>query len=262
MEGFVRFWRICKRPEIAALVPIFLTSQWGQTYEGNYLTTYFTVRARALAAFVITWVGLIINIFFGWLLDSKYIVGKKRSTRARVGWIILVASYTATYIYQIVVQVQFQNSTTVSTFDIHSPEYARAVAVYCLYFVPYNAFSVWGYWVLGSIDKDIENITYSTALLRSSESLASTISYALGASKHISLLTNLLVAAVLFWVSVPITTWGVWRVGDLVEEKEEKEEEGLIGGDEAGGLVVTVDAVDTADGGVVERIRTATKNNA
>ncbi|KAH8429010.1 uncharacterized protein LDX57_006681 [Aspergillus melleus] len=224
-EGFRGFWHVCKRPEIAALIPIFLTSQWAQTYEGNYLATYFTVRSRALAAFVVTWVGLAVNIVYGWFLDSKLI--GRRSTRARAGWILLIASYTVTYIYNLVVQAEY--ARTNPTFDIGSPGYARAVGVYCLFFVPYNAFAVLGYWVLGTFDRSIENLTFSAALLRGSESLASTISYALGASKDVSLLTNLIVAAVLFWASVPTTTWSTWQVKDDDEIQNEIEETASTG---------------------------------
>ncbi|PYH96463.1 hypothetical protein BO71DRAFT_320799 [Aspergillus ellipticus CBS 707.79] len=210
-EGFHRFWLVCKRPEIAVLVPIFLTSQWAQTYEGNYLTAYFTVRARALAAFIITWVGLAINLLLGYLLDNTRLIGP-RSTRARSTWILIVLMYTITYVYNIVVQVEYQKPNP--TFDITDAGFGKAVAVYCIFFIPYNAFAVWGYWVLGCFDSRIENLTFSTALLRGGESLASTISYGLGASENVSLLTNLLVAAVLFWISVPSTTWSAWRVGE------------------------------------------------
>lgn len=208
-EGFRRFWRIMKRPEIAALIPIFLTSQWAQTYEGNYLTTYFTVRSRALASFIITFLGLFVNIVFGWFLDYNRL---SRATRARAGWIILVVAYTVTYIYNLVLEAEYGKTNPSPVFDIETPGFARAVAVYCVFFIPYNAFAVWGYWILGCFDHKIENLTFSTAILRSGESLASTISYALGASKSVSLLKNLLVASVLFWAAIPTTTWSVWQV--------------------------------------------------
>ncbi|KAJ5852182.1 uncharacterized protein N7529_011567 [Penicillium soppii] len=218
-EGFRRFWRVMKRPEIAALVPIFLTSQWAQTYEGNYLTEYFTVRARALAAFIITLVGLGVNIIFGWFLDYDRL---SRSTRARVGWIILVITYTITYIYNLVLEAEYEKISPI--FDIETPGFARAVAVYCVFFVPYNAFAVWGYWILGCFDDKIENLTFSTAVLRSGESFASTISYALGASKSVSLLKNILVASVLFWAAIPTTTWSVWQVTEFKKRDEDNEE--------------------------------------
>ncbi|CAG8001230.1 unnamed protein product [Penicillium salamii] len=218
-EGFRRFWRIMKRPEIAALIPIFLTSQWAQTYEGNYLTTYFTVRSRALASFVITLLGLAVNMVFGWFLDYDRL---SRATRARAGWIILVITYTITYIYNLVLEAEYEKTSPV--FDIETPGFARAVAVYCIFFIPYNAFSVWGYWILGCFDDKIENLTFSAAVLRSGESLASTISYALGASKSVSLLKNILVASVLFWAAIPTTTWSAWQVEEYKREDEVSED--------------------------------------
>ncbi|KAK9853038.1 uncharacterized protein MYU51_007617 [Penicillium brevicompactum] len=219
-EGFRRFWRIMKRPELAALIPIFLTSQWAQTYEGNYLTTYFTVRSRALASFIITFLGLFVNIIFGWFLDYDRL---SRATRARAGWIILVVAYTVTYIYNLVLEAEYGKANPSPVFDIETPGFARAVAVYCVFFIPYNAFAVWGYWILGCFDHKIENLTFSTAILRSGESLASTISYALGASKSVSLLKNLLVASVLFWAAIPTTTWSVWQVKEPKKIDEDSE---------------------------------------
>ncbi|KAL4784206.1 hypothetical protein BJX76DRAFT_367842 [Aspergillus varians] len=218
IEGMRRFWLVMKRPEIATLIPIFLTSQWAQTYEGNYLTVYFTVRARALAAFIVTLLGLVMNIIFGWFMDYDRL---SRRTRARAGWIFIAALYTATYIYNIVLEVRYQGSNPV--FDIYTPGFGRALAVYCIFFIPYHAFSVWGYWVLSCFDTSIENLTLSAAVLRSSESLASTISYALGASKRVSLLQNILVASVLFWASVPTTTWSTWQVTEVEKAAETQE---------------------------------------
>ncbi|KAL2840069.1 hypothetical protein BJY01DRAFT_257501 [Aspergillus pseudoustus] len=242
LEGLRRFWHVLKRPEIAALVPIFLTSQWAQTYEGNYLTTYFTVRARALAGFIVTFIGLFVNILFGWFLDLESL---SRPTRAKIGWIVLAATYTATYIYNIVLEKSYESSSSTPVFDIDSPGFGRALAVYCLFFVPYNGFSVWGYWVLSCFDTELENLTFSAAVLRSSESLASTISYALGASRRVTLLQNLLVAAVLFWASVGPTTWATWRVREAEEVSGEGEgqEEAVEGERDGSSEEVTVDNV-------------------
>ena len=162
----------------------------------------------------LTLLGLVINILFGWFLDYDRL---SRATRARAGWIILVITYTATYIYNLVLEAEYEKTSPV--FDIETPGFARAVAVYCIFFVPYNAFAVWGYWILGCFDHKIENLTFSAAVLRSSESLASTISYALGASKSVSLLKNILVASILFWAAIPTTTWSAWQVEEYKEDE-------------------------------------------
>lgn len=235
--GFKSFWRVCKRPEIAALVPLFITSHWANTYEGNYLTTYFTVRGRSLSAFIVTWIGIITNLLFGWILDNTLLI-RRRSVRAKLSWLLVFATFSATYIYNIVLQVDYDSAKPTPTFDITTPGFGRAVAVYCLFNVASNAFPIWGYWVLSSFDDSIENITYSTSLLRTGESLASAISYGLGASKNVSLLTNLLIAAVLFWVSVPTTTWSTWKVTDVdvgVGVRVDGDEDASGGGSTSGG---------------------------
>lgn len=220
LEGFRRFWHVLRRKEIAALVPIFLTNQWAQTYEGNYLTTYFSVQGRAVAGFIVTWIGLIANVIFGWFLDYTRV---SRPTRAKVGWIVLFACYTATYIYNLVLEAEFGKSHPV--YDIYTPGFARAVLPYLIYWIGYNAFAVWGYWILGCFDTGIENLTFASAVVRSSESLASTISYALGSSRNVTLLQNIVVAAAVFWASVPTTTWSTWQVKEPEKHADDSSED-------------------------------------
>lgn len=45
-------------------------------------------------AVIVTCAGLVVNIVFGWLLDSKLL--GRRSTCAQAGWILLIAAYTTT----------------------------------------------------------------------------------------------------------------------------------------------------------------------
>ncbi|THX49858.1 hypothetical protein D6D08_09916, partial [Aureobasidium pullulans] len=52
-QGCRDFWAVWKTKHIYMLIPIFITAQWGQTYNGNYLAAYFSVRGRTLAGFVV-----------------------------------------------------------------------------------------------------------------------------------------------------------------------------------------------------------------
>lgn len=90
------------------------------------------------------------------------------------------------------------------------------------------------YWILGTLNTDVDTLALTSALLRGGESLGSAFSYGVGASKSASLLTNLIVAATVFWVSVPPTTWS------MVSLRDEKEEIPPSPGSEEG--VVTVEA--------------------
>ena len=80
--------------------------------------------------------------------------------------------------------------------------------------VGYEAASTWMYWVLGTYDSHFDTLALTSSLLRSGESLGSTFSYGVGAAKSASLMTNLIVAAVVWFVSVPAATYSAWIVQD------------------------------------------------
>ncbi|KZF19549.1 MFS general substrate transporter [Xylona heveae TC161] len=215
-KGFKDFWRVCKRKEILLLVPIFIAAQWGQTYQGIYLVAYFSVRGRSLAGFIASIVSTLTDFLLGWLLDTKVL---RRSLVARISWIFIFVAYTATWIYNFVMQKKLQEEN--ASLDIDSPGFGKAVGVYILYRIGFEAINVWMYWVLGTLDADIATLALSTSLLRAGESLGSTFSYGVGASKSASLMTNLTVSAVVFWASVPTTTWSAWKVTDVKPESED-----------------------------------------
>jgi hypothetical protein len=96
---------------------------------------------------------------------------------------------------------------------------------------------VWMYWILGTYDADVDTLSLTTGLLRSCESLGSSFSYAVGAVSSATLMTNLIVAAVTFFVSVPTTTWAAWLVPDEPETvlyDEEESEASVTRVDEVG----------------------------
>lgn len=128
-QGLKDFWEVCKRRQIYLMIPIFISAQWGQTYEGNYLTAYFSVRGRALGGFVISILGSVVNILVGYLLDRK-VVGS-RARRGKISWAMIVLVYTATWAWNFVLEVEMQR--TKPSLDYTSPGYGRAVGVYCLY---------------------------------------------------------------------------------------------------------------------------------
>lgn len=84
-----------------------------------------------------------------------------------------------------------------------------------------NASVVWTYWILGTYDSHVDTLAYTTALLRSAESLGFAIAYGIGSSSRTSLMTNLVVSFVVFWISVPCTTYVAWKVqeGNPADDK-------------------------------------------
>jgi hypothetical protein len=122
------FWRICRRKEIALLIPIFITVQWGQTYQGNFLTKYFSVRSRALAALVISLAGIVIVMAAGWLLDLEVV---RRSLRSKICWVFLASIFVVAWILNLIVEVDFNKG--IPTIDYNTPNFGSGLGIYIFY---------------------------------------------------------------------------------------------------------------------------------
>lgn len=221
-QGLKSLWYASKQKHMLLLLPIFMTVRWSSTYQGNYLTEYFTVRGRTLAAFISTIAGTVATLVWGWLLDSQRIF-KSRRNLAIVGWLTMLAVYIPQWVLNFIMQTQLQGQHPTPSLDIYDPGYGKAITAYCLFGVGSQAATVWTYWILGTYDVHVDILAYTTGILRSSESLGFAIAYGIGASKHASLMANLIVAFVVFWVSVPFTTYASF----LVKEPSEITGEGV-----------------------------------
>lgn len=124
------FWRVMTTKRIALLMPVFMAVQWGQTYQGNFLAAYFTVRARALAALIIAIVGMIVNPLFGWFLDQR---AWRRSRRAKISWAVVTVLYVAVFVWCLILQVEYANASTVPDLDYTSSGFGKGVAGYIVY---------------------------------------------------------------------------------------------------------------------------------
>ncbi|RDW84343.1 hypothetical protein BP6252_01933 [Coleophoma cylindrospora] len=212
--------RVFQRKEILLLLPVFISSQWGQTYNGNFLAAYFTVRARALMAFVVAIMGMFLNMATGGLLDVRRY---RRSVKARVSWLLIGTLFSAMWIWNILLQIDYASRSV--SLDWNSVGFHTGAASYVFFRINYEMIGVWAYWILGSYDSHSDTLALTTGVLRSCESLGSTFSYAVGSTKNASLLVNLLVAAVVFWASVPTSTWASWIVPDVPKGEAESDDE-------------------------------------
>nr|XP_036580714.1 duf895 domain membrane protein [Colletotrichum truncatum]KAF6788709.1 duf895 domain membrane protein [Colletotrichum truncatum] len=183
-KGFLAQFR---RREVLLLIPAFITAQWGVTYQGNYMAAYFTVRARTLSGFLIA--------------------------VARWSWYFLLALFTLVWIWNIVVQKRWAHHSP-GAIDWSSPSFGEGVAIFILYRIAYETVGVWLYWTLGTFDVEADTIALSMGVLRSGESLGSALSYAVGSVRSASLMTNLIVSVVVFYIAVPATIWAAHLVKD------------------------------------------------
>ncbi|KAK7398212.1 hypothetical protein QQX98_012415 [Neonectria punicea] len=220
-----QFWAFVaqfKRKEVVLLIPAFITAQWGVTYQGNYLAAYFTVRARTLAAFVIAVIGAFTNVLAGWWLDTKHV---RRSTQARGMWYFLLVLFTIVWIWNIVIQERWARDSP-GEIDWNSRNYGQGLTIFILYRIAYETIGIWLYWVMGTFDVEADTIALSMGVLRSGESLGSVLAYAVGSVRSASLMTNLIVSVVVFYVGVPATSWAAHLIKDRVPNEDGLDTEG------------------------------------
>ena len=131
-QGLKSLWHATKQKHMLLLLPIFATVRWSSTYQGNYLTEYFTVRGRTLAGFIQTIAGTVATLVWGWLLDSTAIFRSRRNL-AIVGWLTMLAVYTPQWVLNFDMQTKLQDEHPTPTLDIHDSGYGKAITAYCLY---------------------------------------------------------------------------------------------------------------------------------
>ncbi|KAH6659123.1 major facilitator superfamily domain-containing protein [Truncatella angustata] len=219
-------WRQLKSPYLLLLVPVFLAGQFGVTYQSNYLTTYFTVRSRALASFLTAVVGFGANLLTGLLLDLPRVSQAAKSRAVYIGVAVLI---TACWIWNAIVQVALVSRPD-TTFDIGGGPFAgSAFAVYVFFRFFYEALQTYLYWLMGEVGNNLENegqrhgdIARTTGILRSWESIGSTIAYVVGAT-HWSNLNQMILGFVLWFVTIPptlVALYGRWEPEKGVIEEE------------------------------------------
>ncbi|KAK6219355.1 hypothetical protein LQW54_002343 [Pestalotiopsis sp. IQ-011] len=210
-------WRQLKSAYLLLLIPVFLAGQFGVTYQSNYLTTYFTVRSRALASFLTAIVGFAANITTGLFLDVSSI---SQSTKSRAFYIGAVVLITACWIWNAVVQVALESRPD-TTFDLGGGPFASSgLAVYMCFRFLYEALQTYLYWLMGEVGaqsgqegRRLDDVARMTGILRSWESIGSTIAYVVGAT-HWSNLNQMILGFVMWGVTVPFTLaalFGRWQ---------------------------------------------------
>ncbi|TID24116.1 Ribosomal RNA-processing protein 12 [Venturia nashicola] len=201
-------WKQMKSKRILLLIPVFIAGQWGVTYHSNYLTTYFTVRARALASFLTAVVGFLGNIITGFILDLKI----SQSAKSRWIYVGVAICVTAVWTWIAVVQVNFSSKVEAPSLDLDSgPIFRSAFAVYLFFKFFYEALQTYLYWLMGETggEQRAGDISRTTGILRSWESIGSTFAYIVGAT-HWSNRNSMILSFVLWGVTVPFTLVAVF----------------------------------------------------
>ncbi|KAF2806584.1 MFS general substrate transporter [Mytilinidion resinicola] len=214
---------------ILLLIPICIVGIWNGTYQGIYLTKYFSVRSRALGALTSGVAATAANVFWGWFFDLRYF---KRPTLAKIVWGFFVVILLALFGWQVSNEHLYENSPTKVTLDWALPGFGRGFAVNVLFRFMNESHYMFVYWLIGSFDQDVKTLTLTVSILRSIESVGSCLANGVGALK-IKPMTNLIVAFVLFVAAIPTTTWVTFLVPErptLDKDIEEERDETWVNG--------------------------------
>lgn len=111
---------------------MLVTFNWNNTYQGIYLTKYFSVRARTLGALTSGVAATVADLFWGWFLDLRLF---KRPTTAKVTWILFSTIMLSLFGWQVYMEHHFETaaSTAKVSVDWLSPNFGRAFAVNVLF---------------------------------------------------------------------------------------------------------------------------------
>lgn len=130
LKEFRKLITLLKTKRIFLLIPILVGFNWNGTYQGIYLTKYFSVRSRALGALTSGLAATFANIFWGWFLDLRIF---SRPTIARIAWFTFSIVMLSLFAWQVANQKKYQEAVPKVTLDWASPGFGRAFAVNVLF---------------------------------------------------------------------------------------------------------------------------------
>lgn len=214
---FKKLWAQLKKKHILLLLPILVGFNWNNTYQGIYLTNYFSVRARTLGSLTSAIAATAANMFWGWFFDLKYF---SRPQLARITWFTFAVVMLALFAWQVSNEKLYED--TQPTIDWEQPNFGRGFAVNVLFRFMNESHYMFVYWILGVFNDDLETLTLTVGIVRCFESVGSCLAFGIGAAQ-ISPMVNLIVAFVMFAICIPTTSWVVFMVPEHPEARPKDE---------------------------------------
>ncbi|KAK7699757.1 hypothetical protein SLS64_011369 [Diaporthe eres] len=243
LKEFHKWVALLKRKQFYLLIPILVGFNWNSTYQGIYLTKYFSVRARTLGSLTSGIAATAANMFWGWFYDLKCF---SRPTLARITWFSFSAIMLGLFAWQTANEKLYED--TKPTLDWASPGFGRGFAVNVLFRFMNESHYMFVYWIMGTFFDDIETLTLGVGLVRSFESIGSCLAFGIGAVK-VSPMVNLVVAFVMFVICIPATSFAVFLVPERPVDNRTPDSDNLsIESRKDTDPVVVATAADAVDG--------------
>lgn len=114
MKEFQRWWALLRDRRFFLLIPVMIGFNWNNTYQGIYLTKYFSVRSRILGALTSGIAATVANIFWGWFYDTKYF---SRPTLAKYTWGVFSVLMLALFSWQVANEKLYGSASLKVTLD-------------------------------------------------------------------------------------------------------------------------------------------------
>ena len=130
VKEFRKWFKLLKDRRFYLLIPVLVGFNWNGTYQGIYLTKYFSVRARTLGALTSGIAATVANIFWGWFYDLRYF---SRPTLAKVTWGFFSIIMLALFAWQTANERLYEEAKPKVTLDWALPGFGRGFSVNVLF---------------------------------------------------------------------------------------------------------------------------------
>lgn len=160
---------------ILLLLPAFFISYFYNGFLSTWLTTYFTVRARAFSSFFTNFAGIFSSFLIALLLDKQ---NWNIKMRGRIAFSAIITLLLGTWIWATVLQHEFYGAAEAPVFDWFRGGFGKSYALVFFWQFGGQAFQQFLYWLVGQYATDLSNLSHLTGILRGVEALGQTVAWA------------------------------------------------------------------------------------
>ncbi|KXS95918.1 hypothetical protein AC578_5207 [Pseudocercospora eumusae] len=154
-------------------LPSFYSFFYGGTM-GTYLSTHFSVRARALSTLLVPSCVIPLVIAYGRLLDMKHWTRRRRAWTAFLMWCL---PHIICFIWIGIEYKKFGNGKAALDYGLDRRRWAEAYLPYLIIFVTGYWTQLSLYWILGELSTDVEGSARIGGLFRAFETSGQAVSY-------------------------------------------------------------------------------------
>jgi len=220
-EEMREMWAIIKRKEVALLIPLALYCQWTASYAGTFLSLYFSVRSRSLAAFLVPVLSIVANTILGYFLDASSI---RKNVRAKSSYIVTMSIVGGVWVWFTVLQLRYLHDPP--KYDWNSHGFGTPFACYLIFYIAYYLVQNELYWLIAALAREPKELVRLSSFLRGLESAGSACGFGVSSRKTLSKTVPLSIDFALWGVSTLIAWFTVKEIGTTIDYKFKSDREG------------------------------------